>query len=93
MARVTAAQRAALIGASRSQACWLRCERRRKNRVVHVVLGLPDDLQRRRMRKAPHAGVLLISVGVPASIGFGAVQEMTLARMARVAQRLDAASR
>jgi hypothetical protein len=63
------------------------------NRVVHVVLGLPDGPQRRRMRKAPHAGVPRISVGVPAWIGFGAVQEMTLARMARVAQRLDAASR
>ena len=51
---------------------------------------LPEQMQRKRLRKARRAGVMLIVVGIVASLGFGAVEEMTRARMARAAQRRDA---
>ena len=50
---------------------------------------LPEEMQRKRLRKARRAGVTLIVVGLVASIGFGAVEELTRARVARAAQRRD----
>jgi hypothetical protein len=51
---------------------------------------LPVDMQRKRLRRARRAGVTLIVVGLVASIGFGAVEGLTRARLARAAQRHDA---
>lgn len=52
---------------------------------------LPEDQQRKRLRKARRAGAMLIVVGVVASVGFGAVEQLTRARLAHAAQRRDAA--
>ena len=48
---------------------------------------LPEEMQRKRLRKARRAGVMLIVTGLVASIGFGAVQGLTRARLERAAAR------
>jgi uncharacterized protein YjeT (DUF2065 family) len=50
---------------------------------------LTEEMQRKRLRKARRAGVTLIVLGVVAALGFGAVEGLTRARLARAAQRLD----
>jgi hypothetical protein len=48
---------------------------------------LPEDLQRKRLRRARRGGITLIIVGSLTAIGFAAVEKLTKDRIARTAQR------